>query len=430
MRISSTIRFARAACALSFACAGLCSAAGGDTELQSLIVAKGVKWRNPTTEIHVNFGDVRHLSPWHVKRRIPRGAGARGGQLVTLRDAMLAINKNVAHDDEMPEHTFAFAPDGSLASVCDVPVQSSADGGRQRIVVDFESVDGVAHEAELSSRMLDTPVREFAKVAFVRRADGNQPAAHGARRDAKNAGDAKASSLKTGATRAIVLPGGMKMEMIWCGPGSFMMGSPTSEEGRFEDEPQHRVTLTKGFWLGKFEVTQAQWTSVMGVNPSRFKGDARPVETVSWSDCQSFIDRLHVASGLAVRLPTEAEWEYACRAGTTGAVAGTGLLGEMGWYDLNSENQTHDVGINKPNDWGFYDMHGNVLEWCSDWFGKPEAPGMATVDPKGPPSGSFRMVRGGCWFYFARDCRSAYRLKRDPDVRNSIFGFRIACSSL
>ena len=425
MRMSSAIWSVRAAaCMLSLACAGLCLAADEEKSLRTLIVSKDVQWRNPTTEIHVDFGDVRHLSPWRIKWRIPRGSGTRGGQLVTLRDAMLAINEEVARDDEMPEHTFAFAADGSLSSICDIPVSPSANGNQQRIVANFENVDGATLEAALSLQLLNTPVRDFAKVMFIRKTVENQSAADGTRQDNK------VTLLKTGTTRTIALPGGAKMEMIWCGPGTFMMGSPSSEEGRFEDESQHKVTLTKGFWLGKFEVTQAQWASVMGSNPSRFKGDARPVETVSWSDCQIFINRLHAISGLAVRLPTEAEWEYACRAGSTGAVAGTGLLGEMAWYDMNSENQTHDVGINKPNAWGFYDMHGNVLEWCSDWFSKQEAPSVAKVDPKGPPTGSFRMMRGGCWFYFARDCRSAYRLKRDPDVRNSIYGFRIACSSL
>ena len=427
MNTCSTIWSARAAaCALSLACIGLCLAADGDKplQLQTLIVSKEVKWRNPTTEIHVDFGDVRHLSPWRLKWRIPRSSGARGGQLVTLHDAMLAINAEVARDDEMPEHTFAFAADGSLASICDIPVSSSAGGSRQRIVANLENIDGVTLEVEVSPKLINEPVRDFAKISFLRKTSEDHAEAGNSQGKAGN------TPLKTGTQRTITLPGGAKMEMIWCEPGSFMMGSPVSEEGRFEDEPQHRVTLTHGFWLGKFEVTQAQWISVLGTNPSRFKGDSRPVETVSWADCQSFIGKVHALSGLAVRLPTEAEWEYACRAGSTGAVAGTGLLGEMAWYDMNSENQTHDVGINKPNDWGFYDMHGNVLEWCSYWFAKPEVPGAAMIDPKGPPAGSFRMMRGGCWFYFARDCRSAYRLKRDPDVRNSIYGFRVACSSL
>ena len=420
------------ACMASFAFAGLsmAMAAGEEKGFQDLIVPKGAAWRHPTTEIQVGFGDVHHLSPWRVKRRFPRNGGARGGQLVTLRDAMRAINELVARDDEMPEHTFAIAPDGSLSAVCDIPVVPAADGASPGIGIRVETLDGTVRPAAFSPKLLDTPVRDFARVAFVRGTGSGSPPANAlARRNAPQAAEGKGGMPKAGMTRTLTLPGGATMEMIWCEPGSFMMGSPVSEEGRFEDEPQHQVTLTKGFWLGRFEVTQAQWTSVMGTNPSRFKGPNRPVETVSWSDCQAFIGKVHAASGLAVRLPTEAEWEYACRAGSTGAVAGSGFLGEMAWYDENSEDQTHEVGIHQPNAWGFHDMHGNVLEWCSDWFAKPDTMDTAAVDPKGPAAGSFRMLRGGCWFYFARDCRSAYRLKRDPDLRNSIYGFRLACSA-
>ena len=147
-----------------------------------------------------------------------------------------------------------------------------------------------------------------------------------------------------------------------------MMGSPATEAGRFDDETIHPVKLTKGFWLGKYEVTQAQWESVMGENRSRFKGPDRPVDSVSWEDCQSFIRKANVALGGVARLPTEAEWEYACRAGSGAAISGNGHLGDMAWYDRNSGSQTHDVGKNQANHWGFYDMHGNVLEWCHDWF--------------------------------------------------------------
>ena len=237
-----------------------------------------------------------------------------------------------------------------------------------------------------------------------------------------------AGKPKAGDKKTITLPGGAKMELIWCDPGTFTMGSPASEVGRFEDELQHKVVLTKGFWLGKYEVTQAQWKSVMGNNPSKFNGDNHPVDTVSWTDCQRFIRNVNAKLDIAMRLPTEAEWEYACRAGSDGAVSGNGVLGDMAWYEVNSSHQTHDVGSNKPNAWGFYDMHGNVLEWCQDWFLQSDTTAAEAIDPMGPVTGSFKMMRGGCWFYYARDCRSAYRLKRDPDLRNSIYGFRVACS--
>jgi len=244
-----------------------------------------------------------------------------------------------------------------------------------------------------------------------------------AEQDADNAAAAQ-SGRKSGETCTVTLPGGAKMEMIWCAPGAFCMGSPPGEPGRIPNETLHLVTLTKGFWLGKYEVTQGQWESVMRSNHSRFKHKEKPVETVSWYDCEAFIKRVNDSFGGKARLPTEAEWEYACRAGSDAAFAGSGVASEMAWYDENSEYQTHEVGVNKPNAWGFYDMHGNVLEWCSDWF--TEQKGDA-VDPKGPPTGSFKVLRGGCWFFFDRDCRSAYRLKREPNLRNCIFGFRLAC---
>ena len=232
------------------------------------------------------------------------------------------------------------------------------------------------------------------------------------------------SVRKCGETCTVTLPGGAKMEMIWCSPGKFQMGSPSGEPGRLSNEPLHSVTLTRGFWLGKYEVTQRQWESVMRSNHSRFRNADNPVENISWHDCEAFIKRVSASFGGKARLPTEAEWEYACRAGSNAPFAGSGVASEMAWYDENSDHQTHEVGRNKPNAWGFYDMHGNVLEWCSDWFSEPKGD---AVDPKGPPSGSFKVLRGGCWFFLGSDCRCAYRLKREPSLRNCIFGFRVAC---
>ena len=286
----------------------------------------------------------------------------------------------------------------------------------------------------LDGDMLEKPVRDFSLIACVL-ADKESPAgianaSPAQAEDAKPAAPAKTAKgpraeRKSGDTKVLTLPGGEKMEMIWCEPGSFMMGSPKDEKGRFEDEHIHRVTLTKGFWLGKYEVTQAQWNSVMGRGRPRFAGKDKPMDNVSWDDCQRFLRAVNATLGGVARLPTEAEWEYACRAGSSAPISGSGKLDQMAWYDANSDNSTHPVGKKDPNDWGFCDMHGNVLEWCSDWFANTEG---HAVDPKGPSSGSFRLLRGGCWFFLERDCRSAYRLKRDPGIRNSIFGFRMACS--
>ena len=227
-------------------------------------------------------------------------------------------------------------------------------------------------------------------------------------------------------TKTIVLPGGATMEMIYVAPGSFTMGSSRWERGRDNDEMQHRVTLTKGFWLGKYEVTQRQWKSVMGNNPSHFKGDDLPVENVTWNDCQEFIRKVNASLNCEACLPTEAEWEYACRAGTTGPYAG-GSLDSMGWYRNNSGGKTHPVGQKQPNLWGFYDMHGNVWEWCNDWYGA--YPSGSVTDPTGSASGGNRgVLRGGRWDSEARGCRSANRLWNSLRSCYWLNGLRLCCS--
>ena len=191
------------------------------------------------------------------------------------------------------------------------------------------------------------------------------------------------------------------MEFIPIPPGSFMMGSPSNESGRYDNEKQHRVTLTKGFHMQTTEVTQRQWKAVMGNNPSNFKncGDNCPVEEVSWNDVQDFIRKLNQREGGSkYRLPTEAEWEYAARAGTTTRFSfgdDEGRLGEYAWYSGNSGRKTHSVGQKTPNAWDLYDMHGNVWEWCQDWYG--DYPSGSVTDSIGPSSGSRRVIRGGSW---------------------------------
>ena len=205
--------------------------------------------------------------------------------------------------------------------------------------------------------------------------------------------------VRSGMAKTLTLPGGEEMRFRLCPPGTFTMGEGTGA---------YRVTLTRTFWMGETPVTQKQWESVMGKNPSCFKGDDRPVEGVSWEDCQEFIQKVNakLLDG-QVRLPTEAEWEYACRAGTTTPYGGTGNLDEMGWYGGNSGGETHPVGQKKPNAWGLYDMHGNVWEWCADWFG--DYPSGSVTDPTGPSSGETRVRRGGSW------SRSASRSGKPSD---------------
>jgi formylglycine-generating enzyme required for sulfatase activity len=252
---------------------------------------------------------------------------------------------------------------------------------------------------------------------------------------AQEATTAVRSSATTAAPEdplSLDLGGGVKMELVWIPPGSFDMGSPDTEAGRYSDEgPVHRVTLTKGYWMGKYEVTQEQWQQVMGNNPSTFKGADLPVEQVSWNDCQAFLEKVNgrLQGGLRARLPTEAEWEYACRAGTrTRFSAGDedSVLGAVGWYGGNSGNQTHPVGQKRANAWGLHDMHANVWEWCQDWFGNYGS-GAAT-DPTGVSSGSARVLRGGSWSSVARYCRSAFRSRYDPSNTGSGIGFRVVVS--
>ena len=214
----------------------------------------------------------------------------------------------------------------------------------------------------------------------------------------------------------------------YCPPGKFLMGSPENEKGRHISEVQRKVTLTRGFWLLETPVTQALWKAVTEENPSRFQGmDARPVERISWVECDEFIRKLNnaeVAPDVLFDFPTIAEWEYACRAGTTTRYNCGDKLTEN---DANFDSIFYEptpVKSYAPNAWGFYDMHGNVLEWCSDWYG--DYPQKPTTDPQGAESNTFRVLRGGCWLHDATLCRSAFRGFNSPFGRRCSFGFRLA----
>ena len=226
---------------------------------------------------------------------------------------------------------------------------------------------------------------------------------------------------------------GASMEFVWIRPGSFKMGSPSSERGcddesrHCQDEgPVHKVEISQGFWLGKYEVTQGQWKAVMGRNPSEFQGDdRRPVERVSWRDVQAFIGRLNDAAGESLyRLPSEAEWEYACRAGSSGRWAGR-RLGDYAWYRKNSGYGTQAVGGKSPNRWGLHDMHGNVAEWVQDWYDEDYYASSSRVDPRGPASGSYRVLRGGHFISSAQYVRSALRYHTSPSNNDGHFGVRL-----
>ena len=226
----------------------------------------------------------------------------------------------------------------------------------------------------------------------------------------------------------------MGLLVHWIPAGRFMMGSPSTETDRSPNEAQHNVTLSRGFFLAETECTQSQWEAVMGSNPSRFKGADRPVEKVSWDESLEFCRKLTdqqrkqgvLPEGWSWRLPTEAEWEYAARAGTTGPRHGE--LEAIAWHSGNSGSETHPVKQKAANAWGLYDMIGNVFEWCSDWYGDYPTGGVS--DPTGPNSGSLRVFRGGSWRYDAGLCRSASRYCFELGDRNSFLGFRPVLSSV
>jgi formylglycine-generating enzyme len=242
---------------------------------------------------------------------------------------------------------------------------------------------------------------------------------------------------KAGETRSFTV-NGVSFKMVRIPAGEFMMGSPSDEPDRGKNETQHQVRISRDFWMGQTEVTQGLWKAVMGSNPSHFSncGDDCPLELVSWNDCQEFIRKLNgMVSGGNFRLPTEAEWEYACRAGsTTPFNTGRCLKTDQANYDGNypyigcskGEYRKRPVraGSYSANAWGLYDMHGNVWEWCQDWYG--DYPSGSVTDPTGPSGGSNRVCRGGSWLYDAGFCRSADRRYGTPDDRSYYLGLRLA----
>ena len=240
---------------------------------------------------------------------------------------------------------------------------------------------------------------------------------------------AKVTATETGQTLTIMLPGGVPLEFIFIPAGSFVMGSgydpPWSSTA---ETPVHTVTINSSFCIGKFEVTQAQWWAEMGANPSTIPGPNRPVETVSWTDCQAFIAQLNTLGQGTFRLPTEAEWEYACRAGSTTRWYFGDLEAQLvnyAWYDPNSGFTTHDVGLKLPNAFGIYDMSGNVWEWCQDWYHSTYAGAPTDGSAWEAPVGTNRVVRGGNFDTLSTYCRSADRLSLPPAFLGSGSGLRL-----
>ena len=225
---------------------------------------------------------------------------------------------------------------------------------------------------------------------------------------------------------------GVSFKMIAVQGGTFTMGA-TSEQGSEaydSEKPAHSVTLSS-YYIGKTEVTQELWQAVMGNNPSEFKGNRKPVECVSWDDCQTFISKLNSLTGKKFRLPTEAEWEFAARGGIKSKgykYSGSNTLDDVAWYYGNSGKTTHEVGTKSPNELGLYDMSGNVWEWCSDWFNSEYYSSSPSNNPTGPSSGTDRVIRGGSWSYITRFCRSSSRGGSSPDGRIYYRGLRLCLS--
>ncbi len=227
------------------------------------------------------------------------------------------------------------------------------------------------------------------------------------------------------AAASIDLGGGVSMEFVLIAPGKFVMGSEP-DAGERDETPAHRVVITRAFYLGKYEVTQRQWTAVMGDNPSQFQGASLPVDSVSWDDTQRFLGQLAAKTKRQFALPTEAQWEFACRAGTsTHWYFGENetALPEHAWVGANARQRTHAVGGKPANPWGVCDLYGNVWEWCADWYANPY-PAAEAVDPAGPATGAARVLRGGAWGDDASLARSAYRNSMGPNQRNRGTGFR------
>ncbi len=222
----------------------------------------------------------------------------------------------------------------------------------------------------------------------------------------------------------------VSFDMVLVEAGTFTMGATSEQEDPWDDEkPVHQVTLTNDYYIGKTEVTQALWKAVIGSNPSFFEGDNKPVESVSWDDCQEFISKLNTATGKNFRLPTEAEWEFAARGGNKSnhyQYSGSDDIDDVAWYHDNSGHETHDIASKRPNELGLYDMSGNVCEWCSDWY--DEYSRSAKTNPTGASSGSCRVFRGGSWFINARFCRSSSRNYYVPDYWSYSLGLRLALS--
>jgi formylglycine-generating enzyme required for sulfatase activity len=342
-------------------------------------------WHVETTE--ANSFKIERIIPFY---RFSRDRAKLWSILRTLAIYRLAFGQ--PRQSELIEHLLKHLPEDKIGAV------------REKLMVNLSPIsyrpNGSHGEQNLGAAV---------QVRAVAKGDGESPSS-------------PAQQPKHGSS----VTTGLGIKFVWIPPGTFTMGSSREEADRVNNETPHKVTLTKGFHLGVHLVTQQQWQAVMGNNPSRFKGEKNlPVEGVSWEDCHEFIRKVREKENRQYRLPTEAEWEYACRAGTkTPFHVGFQLFpGQANFLG----RQTTLIGSFRPNALGLHDMHGNLYEWCEDWYG--EYPENAVVDPQGPPVGTERVVRGGCWGLGPGGCRSAYRRHFEAIRRSDCFGFRLVLCS-
>ena len=318
----------------------------------------------------------------------------------------------------------SWSPDGTR-----IAFQSTRDGETDIYVMGSDGSD--------ATRLTDTGDNrspswspDGTRIAFLSTHDGNWDIYVAVLEEGSAVVDIPVVGGAVGQEQTFELPGGAEMEFVWIEPGTFMMGSPDTERRRGDDEgPVHEVEISKGFWLGKYEVTRQQWTAVMSPTSS-VPDSSHPMVSISWSDVQRFIITIHDVEGDSLyRLPSEAEWEYACRAGSSTRFSfgeDASQLGDYAWYvGNNNPAGAKAVGQKLPNGWGLYDMHGNVSEWVQDWYDEGYYNSSPRVDPPGPDTGSARVVRGGNFFYDAHGLRSAYRVYVAPGVSNDNIGVRL-----
>lgn len=301
-------------------------------------------------------------------------------------------------------------------------ILTSTEGRKLDVTILSKDVETIRVRKVVDGKEVNIPLKSLSKEdrEFVTSLNIRTGESAPSEKEAAGPKDGQPEALKE-----ISFGNGEKLKFRKIAPGIFTMGSPKGEEGRsFLQERQVEVRITKSYWMATTEVTQGVWKKMMSGNPSKFKGDNLPVEMVCWEDAKDFVVKVNdsgvLPPGWKMDMPTEAQWEYACRAETKDAFGGL-AVDEAVWHMGNSAKKTQPVATKKANGWGLHDMHGNVSEWCKDWF-EPTLRGGA--DPAGPDMGEERVVRGGNWFWHPQDCRAASRTSAKADCKESAFGFR------